>query len=300
MANGCHRQTRHIMRKIICIVKIALNSEKERKVKINLSSVFPMTPRGKEVEIDWVTLPAPPGCSFLLPLFPVLAQVLPWATGASLLQLRCCLREDLCSGPGAPPALLLLQTPSVGSLCSCSLLGCQGHITTIAEHLSCSQWGSWPLLGRWVPLPATTHCWRCVPGQPPHRSLPNTRSKVQWKWGTQSTLWSGRSGRVCRNGLELASNLCQMISEAHLSHPRSLRIAVSLYVETRICSLHLVSQQKLTGTIKNWGPYKSLCSLYFFLSPELLLPCPVQKKHSGTSPALCMLVRWGLKVFTKY
>lgn len=87
-------------------MKIGLNGEKERKkeIKTNLSSFFPMTPRDVGVEMGCgESLPARPGCSPFLPLHPVLAQGVPWATGVSVLQLRCCLRR--ISALGLQPLL---------------------------------------------------------------------------------------------------------------------------------------------------------------------------------------------------
>lgn len=140
-----------------------MRKKERKKKKWNLFSPFPLTPRGIGVEMGCgVSLPAPPGHSCLLPLLPVLAQALPWATGVSLLQLRCCLKGNLCSGPAAPRALLLLQTPLWGP-CSCSLLGCQWHITTIAENLCCSQWSSWPFWASDCPC-EPQHTASCVPG----------------------------------------------------------------------------------------------------------------------------------------
>lgn len=55
--------------------------------KLNLSSLSPVTPRGIGVKMGcgW-SLPAPSGCSSLLPNLPIPAQALPWAAGVSLLQ----------------------------------------------------------------------------------------------------------------------------------------------------------------------------------------------------------------------
>lgn len=70
--------------------------KKEKKIKSNLSSLFPVAPRGIGVEMGCGgSLPAPPGCSSLLPLLPVLAQALPWAPAGSL---WLCLRGSSALG----------------------------------------------------------------------------------------------------------------------------------------------------------------------------------------------------------